>query len=169
MEEEIMAEKPVVTKTDVLRILEICRDIEVCASELYHYFEEIFIDNPEISKLWRKTALEEENHANQFVLAIKLRSQGLVQAVSIDQNTAETILNQFRSLYEAMRQSKPTIADALILAIKLEERLSEYHMSTLALFQEESQKKLFEAMMKNDCGHVDELEKAYRKVMATQN
>jgi rubrerythrin len=156
------------TGMDVLRILEICRDIELYAAELYQYYGEIFSDNREIAKLWQKTALEEENHASQFILAISLRKQGIVQAVSLDLGTAEAILHELKALYGAVRKTRPTITEALRTAIKLEQNLAEYHLSTLALFQEESHKKLFEAMMKNDHGHVVELEKALQDALASQ-
>jgi rubrerythrin len=161
-----MTENPAGMSTEVLKILDICRDIEVTCSELYHYFEEIFSNTPNISLLWRKTALEEENHANQFVLALKLRRQGVVQSVNIDAGTAEEILTRIKRMNGEVRVKKPSIADALLLAIELEEDLSEYHLSTIALFEEESHKKLFEAMMKNDHDHVADLKRAYEDHVA---
>jgi rubrerythrin len=161
-----MTESPVGMSVEVLKILEICRDIEVTCSELYHYFEEIFSNTPNISLLWRKTALEEENHANQFVLALKLRRQGVVQSVNLDVSTAEEILSRIKQMNGEVRVKKPSIADALLLAIELEEDLSEYHLSTIALFEEESHKKLFEAMMKNDHDHVADLKRAYEDHVA---
>jgi hypothetical protein len=165
-EEVIMTENTAGMSVEVLKILEICRDIEVTCSELYHYFEEIFSSTPNISLLWKKTALEEENHASQFVLAIKLRRQGLVESVSIDAGTAEAILIRLRRVNGEVRVIKPSIADALRLAIELEEDLAEYHLSTIALFQEESHKMLFEAMMKNDHDHVADLKRAYEEHLA---
>ncbi|QSV46629.1 ferritin family protein [Geobacter benzoatilyticus] len=160
-----MAETHCGTKEDVLRILEICREIEECMAGLYHYYAEIFSDTPDMSKLWEKTAREEENHANQFALAINLRRQGVVQAVNTDLFTAETILNKLKSIYATVKQTRPAIADALRSAIKIEEKLAAYHMSSLALFQDESYRKLFEAMMKNDQGHIVSLERAFKTVM----
>ena len=161
-----MDEIPSVASVDIIRILETCRDVEVYTSELYYYYAECFIDTPDISKLWKRTALEEEDHAKQFVLAINLRKQDIVHAVSIDQGTAETVLNKLKSLYETVKQSRPTIADALRMAIELEEELAEYHMSALATFKEKSHKMLFEAMMNNDNGHVLELKKAYKDILS---
>ncbi len=154
------------TKGDVLRILEICREIEECIAELYHYYADIFSDTPDISKLWEKTAREEENHANQFTLAITIYRQGIIQSVNTDLHFAENILDKLKSIYSTVKQSSPTIADALRSAIKLEERLAEYHMSSLAHFQDESYRKLFEAMMKNDQNHIVSLERAFKEVVA---
>src|SRR6185369_4972947 len=88
-EEDVMNE----TGVDIVRILEICRDVEVYVSELYYFFEESFRDTPDMGRLWKKTAMEEEDHAKQFVLAINLRKQDLVHDVSIDQESAEAVLN----------------------------------------------------------------------------
>src|SRR6185369_5625680 len=166
--ENLMDEIASGTGVDVVRILEICRDVEVYVSELYYYFEESFSDIPDMSRLWKKTAMEEENHAKQFVLAINLRKQDLVHSVSIDLDGAEAVLNKVKSVYETVRQSKPAIADALRMAIELEEELAEYHLSVLARFQDKSHKMLFEAMMNHDNGHALELIKAYQNVMASQ-
>jgi len=163
-----MTETQAAAKMEVIKILEICRDIEIAAAELYHYYSEIYSDTPEIAQLWKKTAQEEENHAHQFALAITLRREGIVKAVKVRQLNSERILDKIRSVTEAVRRSKPAIADALSSAIKMEEKLSDYHMSTMAVFQEESHKELFEAMMRNDRGHVVELGKAYQKLMANQ-
>lgn len=157
------------TGVDIVRILEICRDVEICVSEIYYCFEESFGDSPEIARLWKKTAMEEENHAKQFVLAINLRKQDLVRGVSIDQETAEAVLHKVKSLYETVRRSRPAAADALRMAMELEEELAEYHMSALARFQDSSHKMLFEAMMNHDNGHALELKKAYEKVLAADS
>lgn len=159
-----MAETHCGTKEDVLRILEICREIEECIAELYHYYAEIFSDTPDISKLWKKTALEEENHAHQFTLAINLRRHGVVQAVNTDLFTAETILNKLKEIHAKVKKNSPAITDALRSAIMLEAKLEEYHMAALAHFQDESYRKLFEAMMKNDQGHIVSLERALKKI-----
>jgi len=156
------------TSVDVVRILEICRDVELYVSELYYYFEESFRDTPGMAELWKKTAMEEENHARQFVLAINLRKQDIVHAVSIDQDSAEAVLIRVKSVYETVRRSRPAIVDALRMAIELEEELAEYHMSVLGRFQDKSHKMLFEAMMNHDNGHALELKKAYENVLAGQ-
>lgn len=156
------------TSVDLVRILELCRDVEVYVSELYYFFEESFHDIPDMARLWKKTALEEENHARQFVLAINLRKQDLVHDVNIDQESAEAVLNKVKLLYETMRRSKPEITDALCMAIDLEEELAGYHMSVLASFQDKSHRMLFEAMMNHDNGHALELKKAYENVLASR-
>ncbi len=150
---------------DIVRILELCRDIEVYCSEMYRYYAEIFADNDDISRMWTKTAAEEENHANQFVMAINLRKQGMVESTTVDVFRAETTLNAVKSIYDGVRQCKPSLIDALRSAIKLEKKLEEFHMTTVALFTDESYKKLFTAMMKADHQHLANIESAYQKAL----
>lgn len=155
------AKKPVNERV----ILEICRDIEVCASELYYYYAEIYQDIPEISQLWKKTAQEEDNHAYQFELALKLCRKDIVQSVAVDIRTAQTILDKLKSLNATAKKIKPSIDDALNLAIRLEEKLSEYHLTSTVQFNDDAHKKLFDSMMKNDRGHVETLKCAYQTVL----
>jgi len=54
-----------------LRILDICRDIELLNEQLYRHFAVLFSDDRELKALWTKTANEEANHAQQFELAIR--------------------------------------------------------------------------------------------------
>lgn len=154
---------------ELVRIMEICRDIEIWCAELYKFYADLFKDNPEISDLWKKTANEEENHANQFTLAIKLRRQGAIDSVIMDPFKAETALNVIKSIYEGVRHTKPSLEDALRSAIKLEHKLSEFHSVAVTSFSDESFKKTFMAMMKADDYHIDKLQTAYEKLLSTNH
>jgi hypothetical protein len=61
--------------TDVIAsrtFLDVYMGIETLCADLYHFYSEVFEDIPEASRLWKKTALEEENHKRQFELALRL-------------------------------------------------------------------------------------------------
>jgi rubrerythrin len=163
-----MAEMAGKTNLDIVRILEICGDIELHCAELYRYYAEIFLENPELSGMWTKTAQEEDNHASQFVLAIKLRRQGMIGSVAVDPYKAENTLRIIKSVYAGVRQNKPAVIDALRSAIKLEERLEEFHMTTVALFTDEAHKNLFNAMMQADQHHLAIIEAAYQKELTAR-
>jgi rubrerythrin len=153
------------TKADleILRTLELCRDIELYNAELYRYYAEIFqCSDPELSAMWQKTADEEDNHANQFVLAIKLRKQNLILHVGIDSFRATTTLNFVKSIFDGVRKNKPSAVDALRSAIKLEMQLEGLHMDSIAFFNDETHRKLFEAMMKADNAHLERIQEAYK-------
>lgn len=150
---------------DLVRVMEICRDIELWCAELYKFYADHFKDNPAIADLWQKTADEEENHANQFTLAIKLGKQGAVEGVMMDPYKAENALHVIKSIYDGVRHTKPGLEDALRSAIKLEHKLSEFHSVAVTCFTDESFKKMFMAMMKADDYHIGKLQAAYEKII----
>jgi rubrerythrin len=153
---------------EVVRIMEICREVEICTSEIYYHFAECFKEMPDMARTWKKTALEEENHARQFLMAINLRKHDLVYSVGLDLETAEAMLERVRTVLAEVKQSRPSVVGALRTAIALEEDLAGYHMSVVARFKEKSHKSLFEAMMNNDRDHVQELSRVYEAVVAGQ-
>ena len=154
------------TNMEIVKVLEICRDVELANAALYHYFAEIFSSDNEVAALWNKTALEEENHARQFVLGIKMRKEQIVEALSIDGSKAKDLLNFVKSLSAQMRTSPPDKVEALRIAINLEERLAGFHMTTVSGFADNNLKKLFTAMMKTDDHHVEKLHEMHRRLLA---
>lgn len=154
---------------ELVRIMEVCRDIELWCAELYKFYADHFKDNPEISELWKKTADEEDNHANQFTLAIKLRRQGAIDSVMMDPFRAENTLNVIKSIYDGVRHTKPSLEDALRSAIKLEHKLAEFHSVAITCFVDDSFKKMFTAMMKADDYHIGKLQAAYEKIIRTNH
>lgn len=149
----------------LVKVLEDCRDIEFCCAELYKFYADHFKSIPEISELWRKTAFEEENHAEQFTLAIKLQRQGAIEYVMMDPFKAANALNIVKSICDNVKKTKPNLEDALRSAIKLELKLSEFHTVAVASFADESFKKMFTAMMKADDYHLTKLQAAYDKLL----
>lgn len=156
------------TNTEVVKVLEICRDIELASAELYRYFAEIFSDHEAMAALWRKTAIEEDNHAMQFIMAIKMRKETIVDTLTIDIRQAENALKIVTSLNDVVRKNKPSMLEALQVAIKMEKGLVGFHLATMGHFVQESHKKLFTAMMKADNEHVEALEKFYQRLSAPQ-
>jgi rubrerythrin len=151
---------------DLVKVLEICRDVELTNAALYHYFAEIFSSDPEVAALWRKTAGEEENHAKQFVLGIKMRKEKIVDSLSIDGTKAKEMLDFVRVLSAEVRTSPPDKVEALRIAIDLEEKLTGFHMTTVSDFTDSNLKKLFTAMMKTDDHHVEKLHVMHRRLLS---
>lgn len=150
------------------KILEICRDIELVNAELYRYFAEIFKGHAEMAALWHKTADEEANHARQFVLAIKMRRDVMVDSLAIDGGKAQETLKIVNAYYASVQKTPPTMLDALAAAIKIEKGLASFHMTTAVNFTEARHKKLFTAMMEADRDHLDALQKFHRDLSGTQ-
>lgn len=160
-----MAADAVKANMEIVKVLEICRDVELANAALYHYFAEIFSSDEELASLWHKTALEEENHAKQFVLGIKMRKEQIVESLSIDGSQAKDMLNFAKSLSAQVRTDPPDKVEALRIAINLEERLAGFHMTTVSGFADNNLKKLFAAMMKTDDHHVEKLHEMHKRLL----
>jgi rubrerythrin len=154
---------------DIVRIMELCRDIEMYNAELYKFYAEIFSADEEISKLWSKTALEEESHMNQIVMAIGMREQWHVASVKVDIFRAENTLRMVKSIYDGVRLNRPSLIDALRSAIKLEHNLDTFHMSNVATFKDGNLNELFKSLMNADREHIGMLESLYRKTLAANS
>lgn len=151
---------------DITRILEICREIELSFADLYRYYAGLFSGHEELATLWRKTAAEEENHAKQFGLAISLQRQQVIDAASIDGFTAKNSLHIVRSVHEGVKKHLPTMLEALSSAIKLEENLTEFHVTTAVHFVDTCHQQLFAAMMRADSKHVEALQEFRQRLVA---
>lgn len=146
-------EEPVKLSMDEIKVLDLFASIEMKCADLYRQFEVLYADLPELALLWRKTAEEEDNHAQQFKLASRLKGRGM-EGVKVDGVQCTIILQTIETYVNTMQQLHPSPAEALSFAIQLEESLFEYHMSTVVHFIDPELSKLFKAMMGNDRAHV---------------
>lgn len=159
-----MAADEVRVNMEIEKFLEVCRNIELVNAELYQYFAEIFSSHPELAALWHKTAQEEENHARQFVLAIKMRKETIVDSFVIDGSKAENTLDIVKSYYNTVKNTPPSMLEALSVAIKIEKGLASFHLVNSVHFVQESHKKLFSAMMAADQEHLEALQKFHLRI-----
>ena len=147
---------------DTMAVLGMCAEIERKNMELYDLFAECFAADAEMAKLWHKVAREEENHANQFQLAAKLR-EGAIDSVTVDPWRAQNTLKVVQSIIDAVKLRPPTPEDALRSAIKLEEHLAGFHVECVACFEDKHCQKLFHAMMAVDDSHMSHLKEVYER------
>lgn len=148
-------------------LLEKCREIELLCKELYDYFAELYSGDEAALHLWRKTAMEEQNHADQFTLALKLR-KGMSCIVAVESARVESIISQLRTVIAKVKAEPPKYADALNSSIKLEKYLAEFHLSCVVVFEEDSFRSMFNAMMASDQEHIASLQEAYDMVAGAQ-
>ncbi len=149
-------------------LLEKCREVEMLCKELYDYFADLHSDNEDAVHLWRKTAAEEQNHADQFTLVLKLR-KGIACLVAVDSSKLDSILSQMRIVLTKVKAHPPTFQDALSSSIKLEKFLAEFHLGCVVEFEDNSYKKLFNAMMSSDQEHIASMQAAYDKLNGVQD
>lgn len=149
-------------------LLEKCRQIELLCKDLYDYFAELYSDDENAALLWSKTAKEEENHAAQFTMALKLK-KGMPCMVVVEAARVESVISQFRTVIAKVKTSPPTLMDALLSSIKLEKYLSEFHVGCVVIFEDDSHRKLFNAMMASDNEHIASLQAAYDVLSGSQD
>ncbi len=135
---------------------DVCARIEGLCAELYHFYSDLFAENPEVSSLWKKTALEEENHQRQFELAARLR-EDVSFDLAADIDRTSRIHQKLGTLLQYVRQNPPDAVTALVRAIEMEENLADLHLDSSVRFHDENVKKMFQALSEFDLDHVKSL------------
>jgi rubrerythrin len=145
-----------ITKDKVILFIDVNAKIEGLCASLYHYYSEIHKDHVDVSQLWKKTALEEENHQRQFELAYRLRDD-VEFDLKADIDRAYRIHQKLNNLLEHVRRSPPDIVTALTKAIEMEESLADLHLECSVRFHDEGVRKMFQALRDFDQDHIKSL------------
>lgn len=144
--------------------LEVCMGIESLCADLYHHYSKIFEDVPEASTLWKKTALEEENHQKQFELALKLLDDTEFEVLNDSLSRAYAIQFKLLKLMNNIKSAKPDLLTAVSKALEMEEKLADLHIQTSLKFRDESMQNMFKALSDADRGHVSDMQR-YRSIL----
>ncbi|HEY3307500.1 MAG TPA: hypothetical protein VGJ93_03505 [Desulfuromonadaceae bacterium] len=147
----------IISEANTLLFSRICLKIEGLCATLYHYYSEIHSDNPEAAKIWKQTALEEENHQKQLELAINLINDLDFELTSSDLRQACAIHRKLCMLLDIVRRAPPILRTALNNAIKMEERMATLHIDTIGRFKDETVQQMFQAIRDSDQEHVNSL------------
>jgi hypothetical protein len=142
-------------------VLEVCQNIKLSCSELYHYFADIFKDDRGSLLLWLKTAMEDENHYRMLELCAKLRRKKVAESVNVDLMDAEITLIYILALIEKVKRCPPTIKEALLAAIDLEQKLEGFAVGHIISFTDSSYEKLFLAIGDIDSERLGSFRRAY--------
>jgi len=135
---------------------DVCARIEGLCAELYHYYSDLYIDLADVSRLWKKTALEEENHQKQFQLANRLRDDVGID-LNADLDRIYRVHHKLSSLLAHVRRNPPDIVAALTKAIEMEESIADLHIESSVRFHDESISKMFQALQAFDQDHIKAL------------
>lgn len=151
--------------SSVIRLLQTCAAIERECAGLYHWLSDLFYDDRKVSTLWKKTALEEENHESQFLLAEKL-VDGILAVPLLELATVSAELERLRKLRREFEENPPDLIRALETAIIIEEELDGFHLEKILLFSNEDHRKMFGAMMAHDREHAECLKRFFAELMS---
>ena len=139
--------------------LEVCIGIEGLCADLYHYYSEIYVDIPEASQFWKKTALEEENHKRQFEMALRLMNESEFEVTKDGLKRAYAVQYKLLKLIDHVKVNQPELLTAVSKAVDMEGQLAELHAHTSLLFKEKSMHTLFRSLSEADQGHVSDMQR----------
>lgn len=144
--------------------LEVCIGIERLCADVYHYYSEIYEDVPEASRLWKKTALDEESHQNQFELALRMFNETEFEVPKESLKRAYSIQYKLLKLMNLVKNTRPDLLIAVSKAVEMEVKFADLHAHAALKFKDESMQKLFMTMSKADHEHVAALQR-YRSIL----
>ena len=128
----MIEEKHVVKKTitmEDIRILDICRDIELLNEQnSIAIFQSSFRKTKNLRCYGEKPPTKKPIMRNSSELAIRHKNE-MLASVNIEARTVVTAFKFVQTILEFAKKSPPSVADALQLSVKLEERLSRLHLS----------------------------------------
>lgn len=138
--------------------LDVCISIEGLCADLYHFYSERYEDIPEASRLWKKTAFEEECHRKQFELALLFLTDTEFDVPGESLKRANTIRENLQKHIHHIRNNSQDLLGAVSTAVEMEEKLADLHVHTALNFKDETMKSLFKAMSEYDSSHITDLQ-----------
>lgn len=145
--------------------LETCMGIEGLCAEMYHFYSRIYEDIPEASSLWKKTALEEENHQKQFAMALRLLEEIEFEVPKDSLERALLIHDKLMKLMDHIKRDRPDLLTAVSKALVMEDKLADLHVHSSLNFKEASMQKLFKALSEADRDHVADMQR-YQSILS---
>lgn len=142
----------------ILGFLDACEQIERVAADLYHFYADHFVSDREISQLFRKTALEEENHVRMVQMAKRMVDQ--IRGVNVDTRLGQAAATFITNHFEDVKKFPPALDQALQSSIRFEDKMSIFHSDNALLFTSNEVREIFTSLMKNDQEHVESLQRA---------
>lgn len=139
-------------------LAKLCMEIEGLCAELYHHLSDIHRSDPHAARLWKKTALEEENHRKMFELAIHLMEDVECEFATANMERALVIHQKLYEFLHIVKKNPPDLITALGKAIEMEKHIADLHLESLARFRNEDIQSMFDALYRSDRDHIGSLE-----------
>lgn len=142
---------------ETVRFLTACAQVEDKAAEIYRAMADAAQaqNDNELAVLWREMADDEENHAHQVRLAMRLSRQNIfAELKSEEKNTPFTMLEHADALLQRVKASTLDEGGMLKVAVELEKHFQTVHTAYFVLFNDPSMKKMFDALARADDKHL---------------
>ncbi len=149
------------------KFLDLCAQVEETASLIYLEFASSSQPDKELQSIWQKMARDEQQHAQQLRLAIRLPKNESIQDVLAEDcpEPAELLLRSSEIL-EDFKEETFSILKMLKAAVELEKDFLKIHATYALTFKTPSLKQTFEALARADQHHTGELNGYIRKFKA---
>lgn len=158
-----MTSDPGLEQDKWLLFFDLCARIEGLTAELYHHYSHVYSFHADATRLWKKTALEEENHRLQIEMASRLRDE--IESVLPDGlNVTSGIYQKLVRIVAGVKSNPPDLITALKKAIEMEERLVFLHVDSSVKFKDRELQRTFDALRKADQDHI----RALRRQLAIE-
>lgn len=126
--------------------LEVCLAIERLCADLYHRYSTLYEDVPGASSVWKKAALDEENHKRQFEQALKAINETEFEVQKLSLERAYTIHYKLLKLRNHVQNATPELLTAVSKAVEMEEELADLHTHISPNFKDEAMQGLFTSL-----------------------
>jgi rubrerythrin len=152
------------TPSSIRNFLEVCISIERLSADVYHSYSRMYQNMRDVSLVWKKAAVEEEEHKRQFELALRLMNEAEFEVSMQSVDKAYSIQYKLLKLMNLIKFTKPELSVAFAKAVEMEEKLVDLHVHTALNFKDEKLQKLFNTMGEADREHVAALQ-LYQKTL----
>ncbi len=143
----------------LIDFLRSCAEAERAVGDFYRFLGETFSDHGEASRAFLRLAAEEEGHGRTFDFLRSLVRDGDQEAL-LKPACGENLERLKRGLEKARHgiRAKPCLADAVGMALLLEETTLERDKAAFAEIEDREVRRLLESLITADDGHRRELE-----------
>lgn len=155
---------------EMIKFLTSCALVEDAAARIYSEMATAAsaVNNEELRDIWLEMAKDEEDHAHQLRMAARLsRESVFVGAASIGDIDPGALITRAGSLLDQIVAGQLSDLDMLRLAQQLEGDFNSLHATAALAFKDESMKKMFKALAREDSKHVARLKAKLAELAAS--
>ncbi len=140
------------------KFLNICAEVEETVAQIYHEFASNPQSDAALVRIWKDLAKEEEAHAQQLKLAMRLPVKHVFNGLSKGTPSPEELHQVALDLLKKARGGEMGLLDMLKSAVLLEKEFRKVHATCSLQFKDESLKATFTALAKADADHLAALD-----------
>lgn len=136
------------------KLLKLCEDIEQTVSQIYRYWQKVFVNEPSLSSLWGQMADDELDHVRQVQLAKRVIYENVFEEASVSVEILQKALSRAQQLLRDVQEREISSEMALRAAIRIEEEFSKAHLLNATNVTDASMKTMFKSLARADEKHV---------------